>query len=186
MNTDRAKIAILPIDSVSTETLQMIEKGIRNVFSTADCMILDTTMPIPEDTYNPIRRQYYSPRILEKMSDYTRKYSADYFLGVTNVDLYVPSLNFIFGEARCPGKVALISLFRLKQKFYGLPPNQKLYFERAVKEAAHEIGHAFGLKHCKNHLCVMFFSNSIAETDHKEQKLCEKCSRLLSYIFGKT
>ena len=61
-------------------------------------------MPVSEDTYNPVRRQYHSTHILAKISDYTTKSGADYVLGVMDVDLYMPSLNFVFGEAYSPGE----------------------------------------------------------------------------------
>ena len=66
---------------------------------------------------------------------------ADRVLGITNVDLYVPHLNFVFGEAECPGKAAIISLYRLEPEFYGQSPNTKLFAQHSVKEAVHEIGH---------------------------------------------
>lgn len=106
---------------------------------------------------------------------YVEKSDADIVLGVAQTDLYVPSLNFVFGEAHCPGKVALISLFRLNPEFYGQSYDKQLFYERAVKEAVHEVGHTLGLGHCKKHLCVMFFSNSIWDTDRKNTTFCTKC-----------
>jgi len=168
-------IAILPIGSVNPETLRGIQNGLQGAFPKTDCTILEGAMPVPKDTYNLLRRQYHSTNTLAKMSDYTRESGADYVLGVIDVDLYVPSLNFVFGEAYSPGRVAIISLFRLKQEFYGLPQDAELFSRRAVKEAVHEIGHTMGLGHCQNRLCVMFFSNSIADTDRKKAVFCQKC-----------
>lgn len=84
-------------------------------------------------------------------------------------------LNFVFGEAYSDGKIAAIYLPRLKQEFYGLEPNEQLFYERIVKEAVHELGHTFGFAHCGNKLCVMHFSNSLAETDIKGRGFCKNC-----------
>jgi len=169
------KLAILPIGSVDIKALQIIKTGLCKAFSRINCKILEDELPVPEDTYNSRRGQYNSTELLVKIKDFTRKYSFDRVLGVTDVDLYAPDLNFVFGEAYNPGKIALISLARLKQEFYDLPTDNELFSQRAIKEAVHEIGHTMGLRHCKDHSCVMFYSNSIIDTDNKKATFCEKC-----------
>jgi len=101
--------------------------------------------------------------------------SAGKVLGVTAADLYVPHLNFVFGEAYCPGKVAVISINRLRPEFYNEPPDIRLLLSRMSKEAVHELGHTFGLNHCSNSKCVMYFSNSIVDTDAKGSVFCDRC-----------
>jgi archaemetzincin len=81
----------------------------------------------------------------------------------------------VFGEAECPGKAALISLWRLRPEYYGSSPKIELFVERGTKEALHELGHTLGLRHCSNPFCVMYFSNSIFETDRKQSLFCNKC-----------
>jgi archaemetzincin len=96
-------------------------------------------------------------------------------LGVTEQDLFIPELNFVFGMADPDGGVAIISLTRLRPEFYGQAPNEDLLLERAVKEALHELGHTFGLQHCDNPDCVMHFSQTIKDTDKKRAWFCGGC-----------
>jgi archaemetzincin len=102
-------------------------------------------------------------------------------LGITAVDLYVPQLNFVFGEARLGGPSAVISTHRLRPEFYGQLPDEKLFLRRVEIEAVHELGHTFGLGHCPKVCCVMHFSNNIADTDRKGPLFCDDCRH---YITG--
>jgi len=169
------RIGILRIGPVDAEAVKNVQSRLFAIFPETTCTLLEDTMPIPEDAHNRGKNQYHSSRILEKISIYAKKARADRILGITEVDLYVPQLNFVFGEAQCPGNVAIISLHRLKPEFYGQPPNRTLFLERSVKEAVHEIGHTLGLGHCSNPVCIMFFSNSILDTDRKSLNFCESC-----------
>jgi len=174
------RLTVLRIGEVSAEAVQQVLNGLSRVFSEMACLLSESVMPIPQEAYNKARRQYHSTRILAKLTNHVEKSGDNVVLGVTSLDLYVPGLNFVFGEAQCPGKVAMISLFRLSPEFYGQSTNKQLFYERAVKEAVHEVGHTLGLGHCKNPSCVMFFSNSILDTDRKKSTFCEKCSALVA------
>ena len=123
---------------------------------------------IPEKAYNYARKQYESGYFL----DLARRYPGDRVLGVTDVDLYAEPLNFVFGQAEINGKPAVISLHRLKGE-------KEKYESRAVKEAIHELGHTMGLRHCDDPLCVMRFSNCLAETDLKGETYCDNCKGIL-------
>ena len=101
--------------------------------------------------------------------------SGDRILGVVDVDIFAPGLNFVFGEADITGGKAIISLQRLRQEFYGLSQDQDLFQERVLKEAVHELGHTYGLMHCLNPACVMHFSNSLHDTDLKGWNFCPTC-----------
>jgi archaemetzincin len=122
--------------------------------------------------YNPERKQYFSLKLLAILGKAGRD---ERVVGIADVDLYVPRLNFVFGEADIASRTAIVSLCRLRQEYYGLAPDEALFLERATKEIVHELGHTFGLGHCSNNKCVMHFSNSLADTDFKEAHFCNKC-----------
>jgi archaemetzincin len=134
----------------------------------------------PEPTYamDSQRGQYSSVLMLRKLVECV---SADdiKLIGITEKDLFIPMLSFVFGQAQLSGSAAIVSLARLHQKFYGLPPNRMLTISRAIKEAIHEAGHTFGLTHCPDTQCPMSLSNSVRQVDTKGEELCKGCSIIL-------
>ena len=136
-------------------------------------------LEIPEEAYHPRRRQYLSEPFLRKLGECTPS-GAERVLGISGVDLYTPGLNFIFGQADGLGRVCLISTARLRQEFYGLKAVLELFRERVIKEAVHELGHTVGLGHCSNPKCVMFFSNTLRDTDRKSSTFCDRCRKKLA------
>jgi archaemetzincin len=126
-----------------------------------------------EYAYVPPRRQYDSPEILVRLRR-TKRDPGDKVLGVVDVDLFSPGFEFIYGEAEVATGVGTLSLFRLR------PENSRngneILLERAVKEAIHELGHLFGLRHCRNRRCVMRFCPEISGVDEKMAAFCSKCS----------
>ncbi len=97
-------------------------------------------------------------------------------LGVIGVDLYIPMLSFVYGQAQLNGRAGVVSIARLRQQFYGLPGSDALLEERARKEAVHEAGHLFGLVHCAAPGCVMRLSVQPGQIDLKGEALCEACA----------
>lgn len=132
-------------------------------------------LPVPEESYDASRRQYKARPFLKTLENHTNR--STNALGLVDLDLFVPELNFIFGTAQFGGN-AIVALPRLRQAFYGLPDDDSLFFQRMVKEIFHELGHALGLRHCTKH-CVMQFSNSLSDTDRKPDSFCQRCLLLL-------
>lgn len=130
--------------------------------------------PTPMYAYDERRRQFGSSLILRVLSD---RIPADAVrvLAITECDLFIPMLTFVFGQAQLSGPVALVSLARLRQEHYGLPPDAFLLRERGCKECLHELGHSFGLTHCGMPGCVMSLSTTIEQVDRKTPKFCYEC-----------
>jgi archaemetzincin len=136
----------------------------------------------PTSTWDPRRRQWSSTGILRWLLE--RAPQGTKVLGLTDVDLFIPILTFVFGEAQLGGVAAVVSTARL-----GDPPEMgdgRVVWERAAKEAVHELGHAFGLVHCGTPACVMSRSASVRDVDQKKGDLCETCRTGLDEGSGRT
>jgi len=125
--------------------------------------------------YNAARGQYHSTEILKRLlqEPWTESWR---ILGVTDFDLYIPILTFVFGEAQLGHTAALVSTHRLRPEFYGMPRDSGLLQERLLKEALHELGHTLGLRHCADYHCVMSASHNADRIDLKQAEFCSACS----------
>lgn len=121
------------------------------------------------------RQQYYSTAILQRLEEMAAPETR--LLAVTESDLYVPVLTYVFGEAQLDGDCAVVSTARLRDEFYGLPPRPDLLKERLLKEAVHELGHTFGLRHCPDWACVMASSHAVEVLDVKSAEFCRTCRK---------
>jgi len=139
---------------------------------------VERTLRIPRTTQNSVRKQMFLNTLVSRVA--TTSPSIDGLrLAVTDFDLYKTSHQFIFGDASEEQRVAVVSLHRLRSDFYGEPADANLLFQRTLKEAVHDLGHALGLKHCFNARCAMYFSNSIYDTDNKLSHFCDVCEKRL-------
>ncbi|MBI2251564.1 MAG: archaemetzincin family Zn-dependent metalloprotease [Armatimonadetes bacterium] len=135
-------------------------------------------IPLPSQALDPSRNQYLVSKAIERLKKVMPK-DAKFLLGITAVDLFVPKLNFVYGYSDFISKISLISTFRLNPEFYGETACEDRFFIRILGEIIHELGHLFGIKHCFNNKCAMYFSNSIYDLDNKNTFLCDECERKL-------
>ncbi len=166
-----SRIVLVPIGSVEQETLAHLNESLKETFNCI-CSI-GAALAIPLAAFNPSRKQYAGQDMLARL----QVVESGYVLGVADLDLYAPGLNFIFGLADYRAKRAVIALPRLRQSFYGGQDKRELFLSRVAKEAVHELGHLYGLDHCQDRSCVMAFSNSLADTDYKKKEFCPRCAR---------
>ena len=159
-------IKIVPFGDIDSGLLTGIAEEVDRAFL-ASVTVADAQQP-DESAYNPVRSQYSAEALLK----YT--YASDSrMLGITHVDLYLPDLNYVFGFADKTRHAAIVSIARFKRG------NGKMV-ERAVKTSIHELGHIYGLAHCQNNRCVMYFSFNLTDTDYKGKEFCDKCQKALS------
>ncbi len=166
-------ISLVTVGRVERRQLESLAGRLASRFSVA-CSIRPDGLN-GESAYNPARGQYHSTEILKQV---LRDAHAESWrvLGVTDLDLYIPILTFVFGEAQLGDTGALVSTHRLRQEFYGMPKDPALLEERLLKEAIHELGHTFGLRHCPHYLCVMSASHAVERIDLKQADFCPACA----------
>ena len=164
-------ILLVPVGEIEKRVMERLQVDLGKVFGKK--VEVGQEMLPPDYAYNKKRNQYLSTAILKTLMEQKEYAAYDRMLAVVDHDLYVPELNFVFGEAG--QKAAVISMTRLKQEFYHLPEDQSLFYKRALTEAVHELGHTYGLGHCRSPHCVMFFSNTLMDTDRKGPDFCSEC-----------
>lgn len=163
---------LLPVGNVDGALLGRLGPAMAASFH-VPCTILPAALD-PEFAYHGERQQYHSSEIIYRMQAFVAPGSWR-VLAIAAVDLYIPILTFVFGEAQVGGPCALVSLHRLRQEFYGLPPDEEILQQRVLKEAVHEIGHTLNLTHCDDYRCAMAPSHAVEWIDLKESALCAGC-----------
>lgn len=133
----------------------------------------------PELAFDASRGQYNSRTLLAQLINHEPQ-DAVRVLGVTSVDLFIPVLTYVFGEAQLDGRAAVISAYRLQNEMYGLPPDRDILRKRLCKEAVHELGHTYNLVHCPRQPCVMASSTYVEDIDMKRAEFCGPCLKRLA------
>jgi len=165
-------IYLLAIGSVPSQALDWVEATLAEWCPWPVRRL--SALAFPEDAYDAARQQYKSVELMKALAR-SKPSDAARIIGITEGDLAIPTLTFVFGQAQLDGPVAVVSLARLHQEFYGLPADESMLRERLTKEVLHELGHTFGLTHCEHPSCVMSLATHIGLVDTKDQRYCTQC-----------
>jgi archaemetzincin len=166
------EIEVLNGSSIRDRDLQRVWRRIEQVFA-ATVQVRRADLNVAA-AYDNSRHQNNSTALLAQVL--TRVTGNRRTIAVVDVDLFIPVLTFVFGEAQLNGPAAIVSTHRLHDEFYGLPRDDRLLIRRLEKEVVHELGHTFGLYHCHQFECVMRSSTYVEEIDMKRAELCADCA----------
>jgi archaemetzincin len=135
----------------------------------------------PEFSYNDHRKQYHAALILKRLA--ASRHPHPRILALVSVDLFIPVLTHVFGEAQLGGRAAVVSLHRLRQKEEGSRVSLDTFYQRAVKVSLHEVAHTFDLVHCHQPDCIMKFSSGTGDLDDLSLFFCEYCEAFLEEAY---
>jgi archaemetzincin len=165
-------IYLVAVGAVQTDLLDDIERHLERLLGWT--VTRPHVLPDPVFAFDVRRKQYSSVAILHELIKLSGN-GTGRILGITERDLFIPMLSFIYGQAQLSGRVALVSVARLRQEFYGLPANRNLLVARTIKECVHELGHTLGLIHCMEKSCPMSLATNIRQLDIKSANWCPGC-----------
>jgi len=166
---------VAAIEEVEPEALTTVTGRLQTEF---EVPVRRMEMGSIDFAFDAARRQYGSVPVLEMLLRHCPP-DAYKLLAVTERDLFIPVLTFVFGQAQLGGRVGVVSFARLRQEFYGLAPHREIFLERANKEALHETGHLFGLVHCAERTCAMSLATTVRQIDLKDDAFCAACVHAL-------
>jgi archaemetzincin len=169
-------ISLISFGNFERGFLEKLSEAIKLEFNcTAD--IMEARVDLSE-FFDPGRRQYNGDKLLREVDSMIIPGSFK-TIGLFNVDLFIPILTYIFGQAQLGGRTAIASQFRLSNERYGMEMDELLLLDRFKKEVIHELGHTFGLIHCHVPSCVMRSGTYVEDIDQKDAHLCIKCHTLI-------
>lgn len=173
-NTLKEHILISPIGKIDAKLIKQIGREVQRIIGYTTR--IEATLQDIEFAHDLSRNQHHSTPILKKLAALASSRTVK-ILAITRVDLFIPILTHVYGEAQLGGKACIISTHRLNEGI-GMGISER-FCQRAVKEAIHELGHTFNLRHCKDHACCMHYCRTIKDVDRKSDQLCRYCKILL-------
>jgi archaemetzincin len=170
------KLILLFLSEIDVSLVGLLKQHLEQTFN----RLIDTRYKIGnlEYAYEADRKQYKSPKILSRLQRVKRG-PRDKIMGVVDVDLYSPGYDFVYGEAKISSGVATLSIYRLRPKSHSGHSGLKVFRQRVIREALHEVGHLHGMDHCNKPKCVMRACTCLAEVDKAGNEFCSECKEHL-------
>lgn len=174
MNSTDA-IVVSPIGEIPSLTSEIIARDAGKIFGFK--ARVQTLLDNISFAYDSKRNQYYSTKILEVLE---KKAPDDCIkiIAVTREDLFIPILTHVYGEAQLGGKACIVSISRLITGREGEIGDTG--YKRIAKEAIHELGHTFDLRHCEDQTCIMHYCRTLDDVDRKSSQFCRYCTIFLA------
>lgn len=171
--TDK-EVLLVAVGGVSATALKDVETPLA---TSLGCRPVVSKVGLPDVRYafNKDRGQHHTQAILRRLQSLAAP--GQRVLGVSDVDLFVPDSPFVVGEAERESRVALVSVFRLRQ---GVAP--EVARRRLQCEAVHHAGHLLGLSFCDDVRCVMYATAQPADADRKNLQPCNTCRNELARL----
>jgi archaemetzincin len=174
MSSQDKIIAIQPLGGVRGDVVEVVSANIAAFFQIPTQIFPD--QPLPDVAHDPHRGQYNCYPILKFLGK-QKPDNAVRIVGVADVDLFIPILTHVFGEAELGGHATVISTYRLDEDDKPVLPN--CLYDRAAKIAVHEVAHTFRLQHCKEEGCIMNSFPVISHIDNNPLHFCHYCLTFL-------
>ena len=174
-----SSINILNSSSLHARDIEVIIAAVRDTFGVRPSLAANALDL--QRAYDNSRRQYNSTALLAQI---LASAGTEKCIALVDVDLFIPVLTFVFGEAQLDGRAAVVSTHRLSNTFYGLEEDRILLLHRIEKEIIHELCHTFGMYHCRQFECVMRSSTYVEEIDVKKAAPCNACREVLEQKLG--
>jgi archaemetzincin len=192
------RVAIVPVGRIDLTDVEAAAARIAKIVNRA--VTLRQPAPVPKAGDDPARGQHVAGPFLAELRGQLARLpvakvvgaasaeepagaataAADATLFVTDVDLYKPQTDGVFGDIDAAAHVAVVSVRRLREAFYKRKADPAKARARLVKLALYALGRARGLPECRDAACALFTTTGLADIDLKPEKYCASCWRRMT------
>ncbi len=127
---DLENITLISFGYFDQGILEMIVPDISREFS-LPVKIRSGNLDLSE-FYDPSRRQYNGTTLLKRI-DIEFATESSKTLGLFNIDLFIPILTYIFGQAYLNGRIGIASIYRLSNERYGIKTDDTILIGKIQK-----------------------------------------------------